>query len=518
MPERPLVLGRGGIGVDDVHSVAERRRTVRIDPAALDAMQRTSDALLRAVDTGTPVYGVTTGLGARSVHQLCADELAGMSLRTVRGRATGVGDPLPERVVRAGLLCRAASMAVGGSGASAVIADLLVAMLNAGVHPVVPSIGALGTGDLAPMAHVGLAIVGEGRACLNGVEADGAATLAAAGLEPITLGPRDGLALVGSNAVSIGHAALVDRRIERLARWAHGVVALTFEGFRASTAPMSPAAIAARPAPGEAESAALINALLDGGQLTDPRNARRLQDPISLRAVACTHGALLTALAGLNTALDAELRGNGDNPLVLDDATVLPTAGFHTPALALAVDTVALATAQAAAAATARCARLLSPTMTGLPANLTTHSLGRSGFAPVLKTAEALTAEIMHHAHPTVLDPRPGASEVEDDSSNLPLGVRRLDRIAALLPRLLAIEALMAAQAIEFAAPPSIGVGARRLYDAVRAQVPPLDDDRPLGPEIEQVATAVFTDDDLLVAVIATPAAPAPTRPPASRR
>ncbi|MGI8696265.1 MAG: HAL/PAL/TAL family ammonia-lyase [Mycobacteriales bacterium] len=497
MPDLPVVIGARGIDVDDVHGVAVRRAHVELDPAAVQAMRRGRDSLAAAVAGGTPIYGVTTGLGARSGHILSGEESAEVGLRTVRGRATAVGDRLPEPVVRAGMLARLASMATGGSGASLEIATVLADMLNAAVHPVVPSIGSLGTGDLAPMAHVALVVAGEGRAVLDGREVPGAQALSAAGLTPVTLGIRDGLALVATNAMGVGHAALISRRAGAIAAWAHVVAALTFEGFRGSTAPLQPDVIARRSAPGEARSAAALLALLDSGDLPDPRNARRLQDPVSLRGIACVHGALLAALDFLRPALRAELTGAGDNPIVLAGGVIAPSAGFHTPALALALDTVSLALAQTAAASAQRCARLLSPAMSGLPVNLTTRGRSRSGFAPLLKTSQALVAEIRHDAAPTVIDPRAGAAEVEDDSSNLPLGVRRLDRITAHTLRLLAIEAVTAAQAVELSAPPRIGAGPQRLYAAIREVVAPLDDDRPLGAEIEAVAAVVFTDEML---------------------
>jgi histidine ammonia-lyase len=254
-----------------------------------------------------------------------------------------------------------------------------------------------------------------------------------------------------------------------------------------------------RPAPGQSRAAAELLALLAGGELTDPRRARRVQDPISLRCAAQVHGSLYAALDFATAALEPELNGSGDNPVVLaggdgdgDSGEILSSGNFHTPVLALAFDTLALALAQTAALSAERMQRLLNPAVSGLPANLSPYGPERSGFAPLAKTAQALVAEIRSLSAPVCTDPRYGADTVEDDSTNASLGARRLGAMLLRFRQLLAVEAVAAAQAVDLAAPASLGRGAALLHRAVRGVVAGLDDDRPCGVDVERVSEDVL--------------------------
>jgi histidine ammonia-lyase len=275
------------------------------------------------------------------------------------------------------------------------------------------------------------------------------------------------------------------------------VAALTFEGFRANVGPLDPRVQAARPAPGQAAAARGLLALLEGGDLAG--RARRVQDPVSLRCTAQVHGSVRAALDFAWAALEPELNGSGDNPLVLADGgggEIRSTGNFHTPALALAFDTLALALAQLSAMSAARMQRLLAPSLSGLPASLSPYGPERSGLAPLSKTAEALATEIRALSAPVSTDPRYGAEMVEDDSTNAALGARRLARLLGLLGRLTAVEAVAAAQAVDLVrdgeSPGVLGRGPAFLHEAIRRVVPRLDDDRPSGPDVERVAGEVL--------------------------
>lgn len=445
------------------------------------------------VDRQVPAYGVTTGLGSRSSYALPREELALFSARTVRGRANAVGDPLPVPVVRAALLARVSGIAGGGSGVRPEVVRLLVGLLNARVHPVIPEVGSIGASDLVQMAHVGLVVMGEGRAEFEGEVFDGAEALRRAGLAPAVLGPKDGHVLCSASPLAAGLGALAVAEAGAVASLAQAVVALTYEGFRANTSPLDPRVLRLRPAPGQSRAAGELLALLAGGELPDHRRARRVQDPISLRCAAQVHGSLYAALDFATAALEPELNGSGDNPVVLaDSGEILSSGNFHTPVLALAFDTLALALAQTAALSAERMQRLLNPAVSGLPANLSPYGPERSGFAPLAKTAQALVAEIRSLSAPVCTDPRYGADTVEDDSTNASLGARRLRVMLGRLRQLLAVEALAAAQAVDLAAPASLGRGAALLHRAVRGVVPALDDDRPCGVDVERVSEAVL--------------------------
>ena len=472
--------------VDEVARVAREGARVELDPAARARMAASRAVVDRYLAAGLPAYGLTTGLGARVVEPLSADALAEFSRHTVLGRAHSVGAPLPTDVVRAAMLVRANGLARGGAGATPEMAELLLALLERRVHPVVPSIGSIGAGDITVLAHIGLVLIGAGEAELQGDVIPGDRALAAVGLEPLVLAPKDGLAVISSNAVSIASAALalVDARATLDA--AQRSAALSCEGFRANPSPLDPRVAEARPAPGQAACAAELRALLAGGSLARGE-ARRLQDPLSFRCVSQVHGSLLTALDLLTRALEPELNGSGDNPLVLEDE-IVSTGNFFVPVLALAADAVALALAQVASLAAARVARLLSAPLTDLPQNLAPAGSTGTGMAPLLKVSGALVGEIIHAAAPATLASLAHQDEsVEDAATGAPLATSRLAGMLERVRLLVALELVVAAQAVDLAEVETLGTGTRAIHAAVRELAEPLRTDRPLGGDIERV-------------------------------
>ena len=491
MQFQPLVLTGQGLTLERIADVARRAQPVRLAPEALQRMRQSRAVVERAIAENRPVYGLTTGLGSRVVHRLPLEEMEEFSRNTILGRANAVGPRLTREAVRALMLVRANQLAIGGSGAQPAMAEWLVDALNAGLHPEVPSIGSVGAADLCQMAHVGLALIGESEAEFQGAMLPAAEAMRRAGLKPLKLGPKDGLAICSANSATAGRAALVLIDAAEIAYLAQIAAALTFEGFRANLSPLDPRVQAARPAPGQSEAAAELLSLLDGTVLTEPGEARRLQDPLSLRCVSQVHGALKSALVFARAALDPEINGAGDNPLVLiEDDTILSTGNFHTTALALAFDTVAIALCQTGSISASRARRLLAKELTDLPAWLSPKGTSSSGFGPLTKTGQALMAEIRLFAQPASIDPRAGAEGVEDDASNAPLAVRKVADILERMRLLFAIEMMEAAQAIDLRRPKRMGRVAQHAYDLVRSVVPPLASDRPLGIEVEQVAAA----------------------------
>ncbi|HEV3404408.1 MAG TPA: aromatic amino acid lyase, partial [Gaiellaceae bacterium] len=376
-------------------------------------------------------------------------------------------------------------LARGGSGATPELAQALVALLEHGVHPLVPSIGSIGAGDICVLAHVGLVLLGEGEAEVGGETLSGAAALAAAGLEPLRPAPKDGLALISANAVSAACAAFALGDGRDALEAMQVAAALSMEGFRASRGPLDGRVAAARPAPGQEVCAARLRELLAGGS----SEGRRLQDPLSIRCVSQTHGSLSAALDFLAAALEPELNGTGDNPLVLlEDGEIVSTGNFFVPALALAADTVALALAQVANLASARVARLLSAALTGLPQNLAPPGSTGAGMAPLLKVSDALASEIVHGAAPASLGSRGGADAVEDASTGAPLAAGRLSGLLERLRLHAALELVVAAQAVGLAGIETLGRGTGAAYAVVRELVQPLEADRPIGADVERVA------------------------------
>ena len=452
-------------------------------------MAAARDIVERYIAEGRPAYGLTTGLGARVVESLPSDALAEFSRHTVLGRANSVGAPLPTEVVRAALLVRANGLAHGGSGARPEVADALLALLEHGVHPIVPSIGSIGAGDICVLAHIALVLIGAGEAELHGEVMPGAQALVAAGLEPLDLAPKDGLAVISSNAVSVACAALalVDGRAALEA--AHAAAALSLEGFRANLTPLDDRVVEARAAPGQATCAAALRSLLAGGSLA-VSGGRRLQDPLSFRCVSQVHGSLATALELLADALEPELNGAGDNPLILVDAgEIVSTGNFLVPVLALAADAVALALAQVANLTAARAARLLAATVSDLPQNLAPAGSTGAGMAPLLKVADALAAEIVHGAAPAKLASFAGTDAVEDAATGAPLATMRLAGLLERFRLLTALELVVAAQAVDLAQVERLGTGTSAIHSVVRGLVEPMLTDRPLGGDVERVAT-----------------------------
>lgn len=507
-----VVLTGRDLAPEMVAAVARDGAAVTIADGARERVRLAAATVARAAECGRPVYGVTTGLGSRVVEAVDGAQAAEFSLRTLRGRAMSVGEPLSRELTRAAMLVRLNGLCAGGAGAGEPVADGLAALLNAGVHPSIPRSGSVGASDLCMMAHVGLGLIGEGEAELDGRRIPADRALAATGLAPLILGAKDGLAICSSSAVSVGAAALA--LIDALAwlRAAQVAAALSMEGFRANLTPLDPRVVESRPAPGQRWAAEGLRALLAGGALTEPGAARRLQDPLSFRCASQVHGSLRFALDLLAQAVEPELTGAADNPLVLSaDDEIVSNGNFHVPALAMALDTVAIAIAQVASIATERQARLTVARLSGLAQNLTGPDPMRSGLAPLSKTAQALTLEIRHRAAPLAVHPTVGAEGVEDDSTGAVQGALRLAEQLERLRLLVAVELLVAAQAIDLAAPERLGAGTEAAYRCVRETVAELDEDRALGPDVERLARAALGNDrellsrvDAAVATVST--------------
>jgi histidine ammonia-lyase len=502
MPSSVVITGRD-LSPQALVAVARDEAPVTIDAAARERIRTAAATVARAVESGRPVYGVTTGLGSRVVDAVDGAGAAEFSLRTLRGRATSVGEPLSRELTRAAMAVRLNGLCAGGAGAGEAVADGLAALLNTGVHPRVPRSGSVGAADLCMMAHIGLGLIGEGEAEYGGERVPAAQALAGAGLAPVVLGAKDGLAICSSSAVSIGAAVLALADAEAWLRATQVAAALSMEGFRANLTPLDPRVVDARPAPGQRWAADGLRALLAGGSLTEPDAARRLQDPLSFRCASQVNGSLHFALEMLELALEPELTGAADNPVVLaDDDAILSNGNFHVPALAMTLDAAAIAIAQVASTITQRQARLQVSRLSGLPQNLGgTDSLhaSHSGMAPLTKTAEALTLEIRQGTAPVSVHATVGAEGVEDDSTGAAQGALRLGEQLQRLRLLVAVELVVAAQAVDAAAVDRLGAGTEAAYRCVRETVAELQDDRALGPDVERLAAVALGSDRALL-------------------
>ena len=491
---RTIALAGGGVRIDDVVRVARHNTSVSLSTEARARVAAARAVVDHIAASDTSVYGVTSALGANTGKPIPASARSAYQLSAIRARAVGVGSAHATDVVRAMIFARACGMAVGGSGVSPSVLDALVALLNARVHPIVPSLGSIGVADLPPLSHVALLLVGEGRAELKGEMIDGAEALLRAGLEPITLAAKDGLSLISANAATIGHAALVLHDCAEILDAMTIAASLTFEGFRANLSILDPRVHRARPARGQARMAQRMSDLLRASALWGRGVARRVQDPLSLRCITQVHGAALAQLQDARDDVEIELNSAADSPLVLvESGEMLSNGNFHIPSLAVALDALRIALTHAAAIAVARCQRMYSPAFTDLPLQLTTRGPEQSGFATIQKTLTALLNDVRHLANPASMDSVPVSEAVEDHA---PMAANVVARTAAMVPLLryiAAIELMTAAQAVDLRKldHAALGAGAAVAYAAVRSRIPMLDEDRPLGPEVEVVAEMI---------------------------
>lgn len=491
-----ITIDGASLGLAEVEAVARDRVPVRLDPAAAERVRLSREALEGLLDRDDPVYGVSTGFGRLAQVRIAGEDQRTLQRNLVRSHAAGVGRPLPAEEVRAILLLRANALARGQSGCRLVVVERLVDFLNLGIHPVVPEIGSVGaSGDLAPLAHVALALMGEGR-----VEADGETratpeVLRRAGIPPIQLAEKEGLALVNGTQAVTGIGALVLMRFGRALDTADVAGATTLEGLRGTPDAFRAEIHAARPHPGQIASARRLWALLEGSGIRESHRVGdpRVQDAYSVRCMPQVHGAAREAHGYADRILTTEANSTTDNPLVLADgeARVLSGGNFHAQVVAQCLDLVAVAAADMAAISERRIDRLLNPDLSGLPAFLTSEPGIRSGLMIVQVVAADALAEMRVLAAPASIDSVSTSASQEDHVSMGMAAARKVRRSVSLLETVLAVELLCAVQAVEFHRPLRAGAGVERAVRAVRERVPPLVEDRVPGDDIAALAELV---------------------------
>ena len=485
----------------DTNTLAEVSRNltvvVDLDEAGLQRAKQARQQILDALKSGKPVYGLTTGLGSRASEALDDQQAANFSLRTLRGRAHASGDPMSRTEVRAAMVVRLNTLLKGAAGADLSVLYCLRDCLNQGLTPVIGSIGSIGVSDLCQGATLGLALCGEGRMIdRSGRHQDAGEALLAEGISPLSPGPRDGLALANHSAFSAGAMALATFQAKQLMVTAQSSAALSLEAFGANADALDPVIDRIRPQPGQGAAAAELRQLLHGGRSMDPANARRLQDPLSLRCVIQVHGAALAALGFSEQSAVAEINGASDNPMVdLDGKRIISHGGFHTPLLTVTSHSLSQALVQVAHAQVARMARLMTARLTDLPQYLAAPGNDCNGFAPLLKVAEATLARLVQAAMPTPIWPSVNADGVEDLLSNSPAAIDGLTRTIALGERLCAMELLVACQALEMRGDPVSAPRLAIVRNVVRLTAEPLGEDRPLGDDIDRLTRHVQSGD-----------------------
>jgi histidine ammonia-lyase len=489
-------LNGDGLSERDVVAVARDDVAVALSDHARDAMLVSSSLVAMLADSGEPVYGVTTGFGSLATVRIPAQRREELQRALVRSHAAGMGQPVEREVVRAMLLLRARSLAMGFSGVRPVVAERLVALLNAGLTPVVPEHGSLGaSGDLAPLAHCALTLIGEGDVDLrNGVRQPAGKALADAGVEPVVLGPKEGLALINGTDGLLGMLVIACFDLDALLRVADVAAAMSVEALLGTDRAFAEDLIGLRPQQGQAVSARNLRALLAGSEIVashrdgDPR----VQDAYSLRCAPQVLGAARDALSYARGAADRELRAAIDNPVVLPDGRVESCGNFHGAPVALACDLLAIAVAQAGAIAERRTDRLLDASRShGLPPFLAEDPGVNSGLMLAHYAQAAMVAENRLLAAPASVDSLPTSAMQEDHVSMGWGAARKLRRAVANLARILAVELTCAARALDLRSPLTAAAGTGAALQVIRRVVPGPGPDRWTAPELAAIEELV---------------------------
>lgn len=492
-----LLLDGNSLTLEQLADIADGAADVGLAAAAATRVDASRAVVERKAGGELPVYGINTGFGALAETAIPRESLAALQLNLLRSHAAGVGEPLPVRAVRASMGLRANVLAKGFSGIRRATLDLLIELLNRRVHPVVPSRGSVGaSGDLAPLAHLALVLVGEGHASVDGGPVQpGRAALAAAGLQAIDLQPKEGLALINGTQPSTAVAALACIAAERLSRAADITAALSIDGLCGSMRPFDARIHDARPHAGQRLSAANVRRLLEGSPINASHaNCGRVQDAYSMRCAAQVHGAARDALAFVRQSLATEANGATDNPMVFGDADEIVSGGnFHGAPVAIAADLLAIAVTHIATISERRSDRLVNPALSGLPAFLTPQSGLQSGYMMAQVTAAALTSELKTLAHPACVDTIPTSANKEDHVSMSMGAALKAERAVVLAAHVLAVEILCACQAIDLLAPLVTSEALRPVHAFVRSLAPTLTDDRPPAPDIENISAAILS-------------------------
>jgi histidine ammonia-lyase len=492
--------------VDHVWAVALEGAPASLSEQAKDRMRAAREVVERAAASPERTYGVNTGFG-RLVTQTIPAELADeLQIRLLRSHACGVGEPYPEEIVRAALLLRANALATGCCGTRVEVAELLVECLNHGVLPRVPSRGSVGaSGDLAPLAHLALPLIGEGEAWVEGELLPGGEALERVGLEPLALRAKEGLSLINGTQFMAAFGALGVVRARRLAAAADISCALSVEALQGSMQGFRPEIQELRPLRGQGEAAANVLLLLEGSTVMEShRWCGRVQDAYSLRCAPQVHGAARDLLRYVEETVSVELNAATDNPIVLANEGEIVSAGnFHGQPIAFALDALAMAVSELANISERRTERLVNPSLSeGLPAFLAPNGGLNSGFMIPQYVAASLVSENKALSHPASVDSIPTSAGQEDHVSMGNAAGLKAWQVLANSERAVAIELLAGAQAVEFLAPLEPGGGTDAARRFVRTLSPRLTEDRPLSADIEAVAAAIV--DGSLVAAVET--------------
>jgi histidine ammonia-lyase len=492
-----ITINGQALSSSQVIAIARHYAPVALGDASVRRIQAARAVIDKLADEGQKVYGVTTGFGHLSSVRIPHEQLEDLQHNLLRSHAAGVGELLSEEVARAMITLLAASLARGNSGVRIEVVRLLIDMLNARIYPLIPSRGSVGaSGDLAPLAHLGLVLVGEGEAIYNGRRCTGAEALQQAGLTPLHLQAKEGLALINGTHLMEAIAVLAMADAMTLVQTAEVACAMSIEGLMGSHVPLDARIHQRRGQHGQQISATRLRKLVRNSEINrSHQNCARVQDPYTMRCAPQVFGAVRDALAYCSTVFERELDAVTDNPLVFpEEGDVLSGGNFHGQPLALALDVMAIALAQLASFSERRIYGLMGPhdwDEGGAPLFLTPNPGLNSGFMISQYVAASLVNEIKILAHPASIDSIPTSAGMEDFVSMGVTSAHKVQRIIEQARQVVAIELLCAAQMLEFRKPLKPGAGVQRAYEHVRSHVAKLEHDRTLAPDIATMTEAI---------------------------
>ncbi|HBB82883.1 MAG TPA: histidine ammonia-lyase [Sulfitobacter sp.] len=505
-----LTLTPGAATLDELARIYREEASVRLDPACRPAIELAHARIAKAVAGEDAVYGVNTGFGKLASVKIASEDTATLQRNLILSHCCGVGPAIPRGHARLLMALKLLSLGRGASGVRLEVVDLIEAMLERGVTPVIPAQGSVGaSGDLAPLAHMAAAMMGHGEAEFEGRVMPGGEALAAAGLTPLEFGPKEGLALINGTQFSTAFALAGLFDAWRAASSALVISALSTDAIMGSTAPLQPEIHALRGHRGQIEAGETMRALLNGSDIRESHvaNDARVQDPYCIRCQPQVTGAAMDVLRMAARTLEVEANAATDNPLVLVGADLIVSGGnFHAEPVGFAADMIALAVAEIGAIAQRRVALIVDPVLSfNLPPFLTPNPGLNSGYMIAEVTTAALMSENKHLANPCVTDSTPTSANQEDHVSMAAHGARRLGQMIDNLNRILGVELLCAAQGIDFRAPLATSETLQRVVTRVRKDVATLDEDRYLAPDLERSARMVAGGEITRAAAIEMP-------------
>ncbi|SDE79708.1 histidine ammonia-lyase [Limimaricola pyoseonensis] len=505
----PITLTPGAATLAQLERIWREEAAAVLDRDARPGVEAAARAIADVAAGEAPVYGVNTGFGKLASLRIAPGDTAVLQRNLVLSHCCGVGEASPRALARLMMALKLLSLGRGASGVRWDLIELIEAMLARGVTPVIPAQGSVGaSGDLAPLAHMAAVMIGAGEAEVEGRVLPGAEALAIAGLSPLALGPKEGLALINGTQFSTAHALAGLFEGWQAARAALVVSALSTDAIMGSTAPLRAEIHTLRGQPGQIEAAAVMRALLDGSEIRESHREgdTRVQDPYCIRCQPQVTGAAMEVMRQAGRTLEIEANAATDNPLVLSDGSVVSGGNFHAEPVGFAADMIALAISEIGAIAQRRVALMVDPTLShDLPPFLTPEPGLNSGLMIAEVTTAALMSENKHLANPCVTDSTPTSANQEDHVSMAAHGARRLERMARNLVHILGVEAICAAQGVEFRAPLATSAPLAAVVARLRREVPVLEGDRYMAPDLEAAAGLVASGDLAAASGVALP-------------